>query len=342
MSWRPRKIYWIITGNCNLHCSHCYIRTEKKQYGEFSINQVFYAIDKAVDLGVKTFFITGGEPFLRDDILTILRYIYDKGCIVDGLDTNATLLSSKVIDFLVEKNIYINISHDGVGFYDKNRNIRFENMLLSVCNDAIKSGVKVNINTIVTPNNTENILHLFDKLIRIDICQWLLFAPFYYGSYSVKYSALMVDAEIGLYDMLYKKWISHGRPFDIRLGNVFDSSKQPAKWKTYMCEYFRDTVALFPDGQITPCCKYIAHPSYEKFPNIFRDSVMDILQSCLLLEYKNQLMKDFLQNNVHCSLCRHLSKCNGGCRMDAFLESNNMWAKCERLCSLMCKIDNYE
>lgn len=200
MNWQLNTLWWIVTGHCNLSCSHCYIKSPLKQYSQVSKQQALYIIDKSIDLGIEKFFITGGEPFLRNDILEIFDYICCKGAEITGLDTNATLLTDISIDFLSKHDIFINISHDGVDFANRNRNYNFEEEIIPLLKTVKQKGVKVNINTIVTPDSIENIVSLFDKLIDSNIDNWFLFSPFDYGNYAVNFQHLSVEKEIILYE----------------------------------------------------------------------------------------------------------------------------------------------
>ena len=55
----------------------------------------------------------GGEPFLRDDFLEILRYAHDRG-ITTCVSTNGTLLDDALVDALLEMApVYLQVSLDG-------------------------------------------------------------------------------------------------------------------------------------------------------------------------------------------------------------------------------------
>lgn len=82
---------WFHTGtNCNLRCPFCF---EGSQPGDsriefLTLDDVRSFIDEALDLGVKTFSFTGGEPFVNPDFLEILVLALDyRPCLVL---TNAT------------------------------------------------------------------------------------------------------------------------------------------------------------------------------------------------------------------------------------------------------------
>lgn len=57
---------------CNWHCKHCYIPSHG--HGGLSYDKIIDIIDQARDLGVIELTLTGGEPFLREDIFDIVEY----------------------------------------------------------------------------------------------------------------------------------------------------------------------------------------------------------------------------------------------------------------------------
>ena len=95
----PLEELWIyFTNRCNLRCAHCLVDAGGKGYeNELSLKDWKSIINKAVLLGLKRVFITGGEPFLRKDIFDLAEYV----SIVLGLElvilTNGTLLDEAQI-----------------------------------------------------------------------------------------------------------------------------------------------------------------------------------------------------------------------------------------------------
>ncbi len=59
---------------CNLTCRHCFISCSPKNdtFGYLSLEQVKQALRASVDLGVKEYYYTGGEPFLNRDLTAML------------------------------------------------------------------------------------------------------------------------------------------------------------------------------------------------------------------------------------------------------------------------------
>jgi hypothetical protein len=65
---------WVYTNfNCNLHCDYCCVRSSPTApRRELGLARVQRIAREAAELGVKEIFVTGGEPFLLEDIGEIL------------------------------------------------------------------------------------------------------------------------------------------------------------------------------------------------------------------------------------------------------------------------------
>jgi molybdenum cofactor biosynthesis enzyme MoaA len=104
---------------CNLRCNHCFISCSPENYalGMMTFDQFLPYLQEAVQLGVKEFYFTGGEPFANPDLLKILAATLQVGPAT--VLTNATLLSSQVVRELVsmrDASIYsleLRVSMDG-------------------------------------------------------------------------------------------------------------------------------------------------------------------------------------------------------------------------------------
>lgn len=66
---------------CNLACNHCFVSCSPTNHThEFlSLEDVRRTLDEAVELGVKEYYFTGGEPFLNPDMEAILAATLEVG-----------------------------------------------------------------------------------------------------------------------------------------------------------------------------------------------------------------------------------------------------------------------
>jgi pyruvate-formate lyase-activating enzyme len=82
---------WIYTNyDCNLSCSYCaaesFVGSERKA---LALPQTWRLIDEALEIGMTDLFFTGGEPFILQDIFSMLEY---------GLERmNITVLSNGIL-----------------------------------------------------------------------------------------------------------------------------------------------------------------------------------------------------------------------------------------------------
>lgn len=108
---------WDITGNCNLKCMHCSVgqtyNLGSSKYKDLDTDSMLKIADELVKGGVSHIQILGGEPFIRKDILLILKRLSD-GNVKILINTNGHLLNDEIIKALTKLNIdFINFSFDG-------------------------------------------------------------------------------------------------------------------------------------------------------------------------------------------------------------------------------------
>jgi radical SAM protein with 4Fe4S-binding SPASM domain len=100
----PLRAMFEITYRCNFNCLHCYVpeslRKESEER-ELKTKEVFLVLDQLNDAGCLYVGFTGGEPFVRNDFLEILRYAKIKGFEII-IYTNGSLINGSVADALKE------------------------------------------------------------------------------------------------------------------------------------------------------------------------------------------------------------------------------------------------
>ena len=113
----PTNAVLEITSRCNLRCEFCWLWGESgvgKKYAkeEMSTEEVKNVID-SLPATCYLVYIAGGEPFIRKDILEIIKYTKSKGTMVN-LTTNGMLIG-KMSKGIIESGLdQINISVDGM------------------------------------------------------------------------------------------------------------------------------------------------------------------------------------------------------------------------------------
>ncbi len=78
-AWRPVYAVWEITLACDLACRHCGSRAGKARPEELTSAEALDLVRQMAELGVKEVTLIGGEAYLRDDWLDIVRAVRAAG-----------------------------------------------------------------------------------------------------------------------------------------------------------------------------------------------------------------------------------------------------------------------
>jgi len=168
-----RRINYVrisVTDRCDLRCNYCMPLNNKnfiKKEEILTIQNLMTISKGLINLGIKKFRITGGEPLIRKgikDYIEFLSYQKNKGELEEILlTTNGTQLS-KYAEFLFKNEVKrINVSIDSL---DPNKFSLITNggILENVINGIKKAkdlGIKIKINTVLLKNvNDDEIIKM--------------------------------------------------------------------------------------------------------------------------------------------------------------------------------------
>lgn len=94
-------LWFQVTGTlCNLTCRHCFISCSphNHEFGFLDLETVRRYLEESVELGVKEYYFTGGEPFLHRDMVAILELTLQYGPAT--VLTNGTVFKDQWLDRL--------------------------------------------------------------------------------------------------------------------------------------------------------------------------------------------------------------------------------------------------
>jgi len=158
-------VVWNVTSACNLKCAHCYAATTGTP-DELKTQEALAVIDDLAAFGCPVLLFSGGEPFVRPDILTLAKYAASKGLRV-VFSTNGTLIDSKLAaEIKAIGASYAGISIDGrEEVHDHFRRCKgaFKKSMAAIryCREA---GVKVGLRVVMTKENVGEIPAIFDLI----------------------------------------------------------------------------------------------------------------------------------------------------------------------------------
>lgn len=324
----PRTVFWEVTSACNLHCRHCVSSSGHLSPGELNTREALALIDRLVRAKIFYLVITGGEPFLRHDMLDLLRYASQKNIQVKA-DTNGTVLDSEAIDELARTRTYsMQVSIDGIGkWHDRFRGKAgaFDAACHTI-RSLVGKGIRTNLITTVTSRNIGQLDSIIDLAVDLG-CRGITVNPFVPVGRGKTNTDLKLDPQG--YECLYRTLYDRANELKNRLNFsseigfsfLFDPGTKKVKRKYMGCGVGYDVLDIGPDGTAYPC------PFLHAFPlgNVMNRPLEEVWRNAPPLEPLRALRKSRMHGP--CKSCDHAPGiCVGGCRARAFHEYGDLMA----------------
>jgi radical SAM protein with 4Fe4S-binding SPASM domain len=175
-AWRPVYAVWEVTLKCDLACRHCGSRAGHARPDELSTREALDLVAQMADLGVREVTLIGGEAYLRDDWLEIVRAIRERG-MQCSTTTGARGITPEIARAAKDAGIQgASVSVDGLPeTHDRVRALEgsFDAAMRGL--RAFRAaGIPVTSNTHIHRQNVREIPELFERLIAEGIHSWLM------------------------------------------------------------------------------------------------------------------------------------------------------------------------
>jgi radical SAM protein with 4Fe4S-binding SPASM domain len=263
---RPFAIHIYPTYRCNLRCRQC--NYYKRYFKELSIEKW-----KEIIINLKRWMgnfclrITGGEPFMREDLIEIIRFSHQLG-IMTAVATNGTLIDKDNVNKILESGLdTIYISLDGIKeeTHDFLRGLSGAYRKVMQAIKLLKGGIKLQINTTIMNNNLDEIIGLVEFAEKNGL------KISFQGLY------IQVDDKTNSFDLQnYELWPKDKKKLDDvfaellfrkkKNSNIFNSIRhlqlihsyynQPQQYINYRCQAHRTNFRIMPNGDVHLCHKF--------------------------------------------------------------------------------------
>ena len=179
----PVGVVYEATMRCNLHCEFCYVGTLLNIEGQWREELPLDVLRRAFpdDAGLQVS-LTGGEIFMRKDILDVMEVFRDKGYVCGFLTTNGTIITeerAEALAKLAEAGFlkHISVSIDGPGeLHDKARGVKgtFERTAaglrrLQEAAKARHAPLRVSVNTTVAHETLDSLTEMVDVASELGV-----------------------------------------------------------------------------------------------------------------------------------------------------------------------------
>lgn len=296
-----------LTNKCNYKCIHCFI--DNKNCGGLDTESIMELLDELRKMGVYEIQFTGGEIFLREDILQIIEYarkLYFKV----GLLTNASLLTDYIIEELNKMNVEVISTtlfslKDDVNDRITNGNCSATKVLRNL--EKIKNtNIRTEIKTVVMKQNCGQYRDIQNYCVEKDI-EYLategIFPTFSGSSEPRKYSMTKRQLEKELLNL-----------DSIRFNGVYQERKENS---TKICCELHYSLFIDSKGDVYPCNLW-----FKKIGNV-GDSSINEIWNC---EFLNKIRLMTWEQLKECNDCEDKNFCTRCTGIVAML-TGDIWGK---------------
>jgi len=160
-----RELWLQINNACNLRCTHCLVSSGPGEDRGLPAEFWTRVLARAVELGLDRVYLTGGEPFLRKDLIPLLRRATEHHGLEAIVLTNATAFRAGVLaelDTLSRERIRFQVSIDGsrATTNDAIRGAGTFDRALDGARCLADRGYAVSLTTVATRTNLEELPEL--------------------------------------------------------------------------------------------------------------------------------------------------------------------------------------
>jgi radical SAM protein with 4Fe4S-binding SPASM domain len=302
-----------------LHCISSAGRVYKK---ELSKKEIFKIIEEAKKEKAFTIGITGGEPFLRNDIFEIIDKIYNSGLELI-ITTNGTLVNKSILERIKNKVslIRISIDHFERTKHDYFRGVKgsFQKTISSIrLIQKYKDYFQLTTMTVISNFNFKNIRKIINFLEKLGVksANIFLFVPGGRGKKRKDEFNLSCE-QIKLFCELIKKEKQNRKKITIHASNPLMSILED-KDRFSRCPAAFTSCFITENGDVLPCPYFYSNKN--KKDSIKKTKLKNIwLKSPRFIALRKE------ENlGLKCKKCDFKKTCFGGCRAGAFVEYNTI------------------
>lgn len=146
-----------ITNRCNLKCIYCYAEANRSKK-ELSLEQWKLILSGMKDHGLRAVLFSGGEPFIRKDMMKILKWAAHR--FIVEVNTNGYYITDEIARELGElnlKSVQVSVDSADSKYHDSVRGKGSHKAALDAINRLVKHGVKVQISCVITKSNARHL-----------------------------------------------------------------------------------------------------------------------------------------------------------------------------------------
>lgn len=323
----PLNMTFMPTNRCLTDCLYCYADKSHKMGSPLPFSRLIEIMDEAMDLGVLSFNVVGGETFCYPQWKQLLAEIKKRNFQMMRLSTKMPL-SEEDIDYL--KSIGINeiqVSLDSLEVATEQHIVKVDENYVNRVMQSLRwlkgKDFDVQIATVLTRfnDNLQNLEDMFRFFEEIHVDSWNL-TPGFESLYKAAHSFISTrDALNNVRDFVDQiKGDTNMRInfsdtfFDREYGEVENGSRS---FKGARCSGLYSHFFILPEGKVTVCEQLYWKPEFI-IGDLNTQSIVEVWHSDRVKTLLNLKQKD-IKSSSPCSTCEIFDSC--------FSHLNRCWAE---------------
>lgn len=326
----PAGLMWVVTEVCNKKCRYCYKDAQFVASGwakdaTFSGARFAELMDEAAEIGVTNVLLTGGEPFLRPDLIDLIGVIIEHG--IEVVPLTKDLITGERMRALVRTGVKtLEISLDShrpeAVAYLTGIPGAFEQMVATV-KAAADHGLPVVLRPVLTSLNVRDFEGLVALASELQVVHVLV--DFYGKTCGRHDPALEVPPEETQWVRAKAVELAERHP-GLRLELRHDRTDAHVQGVGRGCMEGSRGMTILPDGRVTKCEHWKLSEALT-YGDLRTQSIMDVWQSDRLAQL-NCAPREAYADTV-CARCRKFDDCNerrGRCSLTSLLKYQTPYA----------------
>ena len=336
-----RSVHWSVTGRCNLKCRHCYMESPDGRYGELPWADMLTIANQLAEANVHQVELTGGEPFLRRDLLALMAELAARQINVTQIYSNGVLITDEALAGIRALGLSprFQISFDGCGTHDAMRGISgTEAVTVEAIRRLRRHDFRVAVATCIDRTNIAALDATYELMKDLSVVHWRVGTPHQAGNWRQSDTAMTWEEVLPFCAAIATRWRRDGRPFFLQMTG-FNSAEEDELLPKYHpddydCLTCRLDMSLLPDGTAIPCPSYTDTAVRDRMPNLLRLPLNRVWSASALRSIIDIRKRHVLDRNSGCAQCEEFRYCGGGCRAASVAATGDLLAVDPQICDI--------